>query len=146
MKSSKRPGNFAEDRYRAAFERLKTNKPEILLPNTPVTQNNVAREAGQDPSALKKSRFPNLINDIQEWVIGQRDLTTRTVQKNAASKKDYREKYIKMREQRDRALQLLVEADAMILDLSNKLEEINRSIPPTNIARLLSDADKQRKS
>jgi hypothetical protein len=53
--------------YWAAFERLKSNKPIRLPSGTVVSQNNVAREAGKDPSALKKSRYAALISDIQTW-------------------------------------------------------------------------------
>ncbi|WP_318351643.1 hypothetical protein [Klebsiella pneumoniae] len=55
----------AGEQYRAAFERLKSNKPERLPKGTPVSQNNVAKEAGSDPSALKKARFPLLIAEIK---------------------------------------------------------------------------------
>jgi len=58
----------AGERYRAAFERLKSNKPERLPKGSSVSQNNVAKEAGSDPSALKKSRFPLLVAEIQKYV------------------------------------------------------------------------------
>ncbi|EPU1531450.1 hypothetical protein ACVUQY_006647, partial [Pseudomonas aeruginosa] len=58
----------AADQYRDAFERLKLNRPQLLPKGTPVTQNNVAKEAGSDPSALKKSRFPSLITEIKTYV------------------------------------------------------------------------------
>lgn len=58
----------AAEQYRAAFERLKNNKPERLPKGTLVSQNNVAKEAGSDPSALKKTRFPLLIAEIQMYV------------------------------------------------------------------------------
>ncbi|MCE7033497.1 hypothetical protein LY625_12890 [Lysobacter sp. GX 14042] len=58
----------AEAEFRAAFERLKLGRPDVLRPGVRVTQNNVAREAGKDPSALKKARFPGLVREIQEWV------------------------------------------------------------------------------
>lgn len=55
-----------EDNFRRA-ERLKVGEPIILISkNSLVSQNNVVREAGCDPSALKKSRHPVLI-EIQEW-------------------------------------------------------------------------------
>lgn len=57
----------AEDRFRAAFERLKSDTPIHIARGSALTQNNIAREAGLDPSALKKSRFPELIQDIQNW-------------------------------------------------------------------------------
>ena len=45
-------------------------KPTTLPRNTPVTQNNVAKEAGRDPSALRKLRYPRLIREIQKWIEG----------------------------------------------------------------------------
>ena len=50
----------AELDFSAAFERLKYGNTLILPPGSPVSQNNVAREAGRDPSALRKSRYPRL--------------------------------------------------------------------------------------
>ena len=58
----------AEIKYREAFERLKKGKPDRLKKGTKVSQNNVAKEAGSDPSALKKQRFPELVREIQTWV------------------------------------------------------------------------------
>lgn len=58
----------AERLFRDSFERLKQNKPEILPTGSPVTQNNVAREAGRDSSALKKDRYPLLILEIQAYI------------------------------------------------------------------------------
>jgi hypothetical protein len=39
-----------------------------LPKGAPVTQNNVARESGREPSALKKKRYPELVLEIQRWV------------------------------------------------------------------------------
>ena len=58
----------AEQRFRAAFERLKVNLPERLEKGTPVSQNNVAKEAGVGTTSLRKKRYPCLIKDIQDWV------------------------------------------------------------------------------
>lgn len=55
----------AELDFSASFERLKYGNTLILPPGSPVSQNNVAREAGRDPSALRKSRYPKLVADIQ---------------------------------------------------------------------------------
>lgn len=57
----------AEQDFRAAFARLKKRESTILPPGSSVTQNNVAREAGRDPSALKKARYPLLILEIQAY-------------------------------------------------------------------------------
>src|SRR5690554_2541860 len=58
----------AELKFREAFERLKAGKPDILPKGTPLSQNNVAKEAGVDPSALRRARFPELVADIQSWI------------------------------------------------------------------------------
>jgi hypothetical protein len=58
----------AERAFRDAFSRLKKGTPTILPSSASVTQNNVAREAGVNPSALKKARFPELVREIQKWV------------------------------------------------------------------------------
>lgn len=58
----------AEERFRAAFERLKVNAPIRVDKDTPVSQNNVAKEAGTDPTALRKKRYPGLVKDIKDWV------------------------------------------------------------------------------
>ncbi|WP_414728273.1 hypothetical protein [Zhongshania aliphaticivorans] len=71
MKEEKTP--TAEESFRAAFERLKKGCNVILEGKVPVTQNNVAREAGRDPSALKKNRYPLLVLEIQAFVKAQED-------------------------------------------------------------------------
>ena len=58
----------AELKFRDAFERLKQDKPDILAKGTPLSQNNVAKEAGVDPSALRRTRFPELVSEIQDWI------------------------------------------------------------------------------
>ena len=68
MQSNRRDGHSAEDNFRLAFERLKRGKPIRLPVGTSVSQNHVAQEAGCDPSALRKSRFPALIREIKAYV------------------------------------------------------------------------------
>lgn len=58
----------AAQMYLDAFKRLATNAPINLGKGTPVTQNNVAKEAGKDPSALKLSRFPGVIKKIKIYL------------------------------------------------------------------------------
>ena len=58
----------AEAKFRAAFERLKSSMPRVLDAGAAVSQNNVAKEAGVDPSALRKSRYPSLVSEIQAYV------------------------------------------------------------------------------
>lgn len=58
----------AEREFAAAFERLREDRPLRLPKGTPVSQNNVAKEAGCTASALRKDRFPELVEQIQDLV------------------------------------------------------------------------------
>lgn len=109
----------AEQAFREAFERLKRGKPMRLAKGVPVSQNNVAKEAGRDPSALRKVRYPTLIDDIQRW-IEDFALTAPPSPRQAILKKRQRNLELKKRNdemavQRDLALSLLVESDARVL-------------------------------
>lgn len=127
MKSPK--PKTAEDNFREAFERLKEGVPKVLPPGTPVSQNNVSKEAGCDPTALKKSRFPDLVVEIQEYVSEhgggarapserQRLLKQRQRSRNAAeTNKD-------LKGERDIAASLLVEANALIATLTLKVRDL----------------------
>lgn len=118
----------AETNFREAFERLKAGVPKVLPPGTPVSQNNVAKEAGCDPSALRKSRFPRLIGEIQSHLAShggervpserQRLLKQRQRSRNAA------ETNRDLKAQRDAAASLLVEATAQIGILTLKVRDL----------------------
>lgn len=125
----------AEANFREAFERLKAAVPQILPPGTPVSQNNVAKEAGCDPTALKKLRYPNLVAEIQAYVDThgkerppsgrQRLLKARQVSRSKS------ETIAHLKAQRDAAASLLVEANAQIgvltrraRDLETKLDDL----------------------
>ena len=130
----------AADQYRDAFERLKLNRPQLLPKGTPVTQNNVAKEAGSDPSALKKSRFPSLIAEIKTYVeqhaeerppsLNQVNLLAR--QKSRA----LRDRIEQVVRQRDQLASLLSEADAKIVELYDRIAELERQLPASNIISL----------
>lgn len=130
----------AADQYRDAFERLKLNRPQLLPKGTPVTQNNVAKEAGSDPSALKKSRFPSLIAEIKTYVeqhaeerppsLNQVNLLAR--QKSRA----LRDRIEEVARQRDQLASLLSEADAKIIELYDRIAELERQLPASNIISL----------
>lgn len=127
----------AGDLYRAAFERLKDNKPERLPKGTPVSQNNVAKEAGSDPSALKKARFPLLIAEIQKYVEShaeERPPSVRQVSLLARKKnRGLRERIAEVTQQRDHLASLLSEADATILELYDRIAELERQLPTSNV-------------
>lgn len=130
----------AADQYRDAFERLKLNRPQLLPKGTPVTQNNVAKEAGSDPSALKKSRFPSLTAEIKTYVehhaeerppsLNQVNLLAR--QKSRA----LRDRIEEVARQRDQLASLLSEADTKIIELYDRIAELERQLPASNILSL----------
>ncbi|RBA24356.1 hypothetical protein [Herminiimonas fonticola] len=121
----------ALDKYRAAFMRLKMNTPQRLPKGTIVSQNNVAKEAGTDPSALKKSRFPLFIDEIQRYVSVQSDKKPVSArQKTLSTRKKNRslqERLSEVAKQRDNLASLLTEADMAILELRSQLVEFQRT-------------------
>ncbi|MEH6501799.1 MULTISPECIES: hypothetical protein [Pseudomonadaceae] len=125
----------AEGAFRQAFERLKVNQPLIIPKGSAVTQNNVAREAGVDPSALKKSRFPALVESIQNWV-SDNNQRMQSGQSQRGKNRGLRERLASMKEQRDRALNLLANADALILELLRENERLQAGRPPSNVSPL----------
>lgn len=126
MKSSN--PKSAEANFREAFERLKLGDPKTLPRGTPISQNNVAKEAGCDPSALRKSRFPNLVNEIQSYLSNQtaergpsqrkRLLKQRQRQRNAQATID------DLRAQRDSTASLLADASAQISILTLRVRDM----------------------
>lgn len=130
----------AADQYRDAFERLKLNRPQLLPKGTPVTQNNVAKEAGSDPSALKKSRFPSLIAEIKTYVeqhAEERPPSLNQVNVLARQKsRALRDRIEQVARQRDRLASLLSEADAKIIELYDRIAELERQLPASNIISL----------
>jgi hypothetical protein len=133
----------AELKFREAFERLKQGKPDILPKGTPLSQNNVAKEAGVDPSALRRARFPELVSEIQEWIETHKDeksiKTPRQMMLAQRSKnRDLKEKYQSLEEQRDKALSQLLDAQARIPELTLENQSL-RSQLPTNIVTHLFD-------
>lgn len=118
----------AEIAFREAFERLKRGKKGIK-----VTQNNVAKEAGLVPSALKKARFPGLVEEIQRWIEEHGDKRTRSGRQATLAQRnrnrDLRQKNESLCRQRDNALGLLAEADARILELTIENSRLQASLP-----------------
>ncbi len=122
----------AEANFREAFERLKAARPNVLLPGTPVSQNNVSREAGCDPSALRKSRFPAIVEEIQAYVsthgnerptsARQRMLKARQVSRNKS------EMIANLKAQRDEAASRLVEAQEKILELHTQVRKLETEL------------------
>jgi len=122
----------AEQRFREAFERLKLGVPQVLPKGTHVSQNNVAKEAGCDSSALRKSRFPLLVLSIQEWVEANKGeqipSERQRLLKQRRKNRDVRETIADLKKQRDRAVALLADADLRIVELSEKLVDLQAKL------------------
>lgn len=135
----------AEQRFRAAFERLKLNAPMVLPKGTRVSQNSVAKEAGCDPSALKKARFPRLVLDIQDWVEAHKSHEPSGRQLAAAQRQKRRKDrdlIADLKVQRDRAVGLLADADMRIVELTERLAEVEAKLEhyqPNNVLNLSRD-------
>ena len=76
----------AENLFRAAYERLKSDAPVNLPKGTPVSQNNVAKEAGKHTTALKKDRYPTLVREIQDH-LNQQEIDSDIIQKKKELRK-----------------------------------------------------------
>ncbi len=126
------PAKSAEANFRAAFERLKVGAPKVLPSGTPVSQNNVAKEAGCDPSALRKSRFPSLVAEIQNYLAahaGERPESERQkLLKQRQRSRSARETITDLKKQRDAVAGLLVEANAQIAILTRRLADAEARI------------------
>lgn len=101
--------------------------PQVLPKGTPVSQNNVAKEAGCDPSALRKSRFPLLVLEIQEWVEahkGEQPPSKRQhLLKKRGKNRDLRETISDLKKQRDVAVGKLADAGLRIIELTDRLAD-----------------------
>lgn len=132
----------AENMFRQAFERLKKNKPDRIPKGSPISQNNVAKEAGVDPSALRSARYPELGEEIKKWVHdhpqeGPKSVYQVTLSKRAATRK-LRERIEALTLQRDKAAARLVNAEAEIVRLMNQVAVLEARLSESNkVARLL---------
>lgn len=133
----------AEQRFREAFERLKEGKLITLPRGTPVSQNNVAKEAGADPSALRKSRYPALIREIQAWVEldNTRDKKQKQRQEKArAGREDDAVQISRLTRQRDVVQSQLISAQHQVLELLGENARLQARVsellpPPTSLRK-----------
>lgn len=130
LKQSESTSTTAEERFRDAFRRLRNGCPRMLEQGSKVSQNNVAREAGCDPSALKKNRFPTLVAEIQAFALKHQDAkepsdprfqpNAQTCPRCASLKDQLRQVTL----QRDAAMSALVLSDAHVLELAQRMLEL----------------------
>jgi len=103
---------------------------------TPVSQNNVAKEAGCDPSALKKSRFPTIVSEIQHWIDSHKEdrqpSARQQVLKKRKRNRAAREITADMKRQRDAAVGLLADANLRIVELTEELSLATAQLKETN--------------
>jgi len=124
--------------FQDAFERLKCDKPIRLPRGTPVSRNNVAKEAGRDPSALRKSRYPRLIRGIQKWIedngnAPRNRASSASLIKGARDKnRELKARIEELTQQRDRAMARLVIAEESILDLHRRLQAYKARLGETD--------------
>lgn len=127
----------AEASYRAAFDRLKEGRPTVLTKGSPVSQNNIAIEAGSKAGAIKKNRFPSLVREIQEWLLANPPVATPSPrQEKLAQRKrnrSLRDTIADLEIQRDLAQSILVEADSKILDLMIENADLRRRLPEAEV-------------
>lgn len=131
----------AERQFREAFERLKRNKPQLLPKGAPVSQNNVAKEAGVTPSALRRSRFPALVAEIQRWIEGEGNGGAKESprQKSLAQRtrnRDLRERIAEAEKRTDLATAKLTLAEARIIELTIENRRLEALLPKPNITQL----------
>lgn len=119
----------AETLFREAFERLKTNTPINIPKGTKVSQNNVAKEAGKHPTALKKDRFPILVLEIQDY-LKQQEIDSDIINKKKKLRKQrtLEERLADCKKQRDK-LASICEAQAQLIDdLRDQLSDYENGI------------------
>lgn len=130
----------AEQELRTAFERLKAGTPTVVPKGTPITQNNVAREAGKDPSAFKKSRYASLIAEIQAhgaaFQSGPAKSARQTTLKKRKKNRQLKEQNADLKKERDLAQSLLVGADSKIIELYQRIDDLEARLPPSTVRSL----------
>ncbi|MCT7318656.1 hypothetical protein N5I87_21770 [Ralstonia sp. CHL-2022] len=129
----------AEQAFREAFLRLAENRPERLPLGRAVSQNAVALEAGRDPSALKKSRYPGLVAEIQDWIRDQHKAPTgqgcNLVRPQSKNKRSQAQSSEDVKRQRDQLAAKLVEASTLIVELTEKISELEGELRKTQATR-----------
>jgi len=118
----------AEDLFREAFERLKENKPINVPVGSKVSQNNVAKEAGKHPTALKTDRYPLLIMEIQAYI---ESLKEKAVERRKASDNRSRTDKQKLRDYKKQVDKMASVIEAMhshIEILEKELEELKQGV------------------
>jgi len=126
----------AESKFRAALARIIDGSALNVERNARITQNNVAREAGVDPSALRASRYPALVMEIRDLADIARADVGRMGHKphrpGSEERRNEKQRYQDMKRQRDHAAALLASADSEVLRLMLRVRDLERHIEETS--------------
>ena len=114
----------AEEEFRAAFIRLRNGKPVLLPLDSPVTQNNVAREAGRDPSALRKARYPLLILEIQAYITSKSEQKRNSKRTTDNRVRTDKQKLTDYRKQIDKLSSIVAAQNSTIEGLLDDIEQL----------------------
>jgi hypothetical protein len=140
----------AERQFYEAFERLKSGKTKILPKGSRVSQNNVAKEAGVDPSALRRSRFPTLVAAIQKWIEENAcdDNHKSKRQRILAGRAKNRELIERLEGAEQRAglaTAKLVLAEERIVELTMENQRLQAQLPMSNVTPLRPEGAKPKR-
>lgn len=119
----------AEVEYRKAFNRIIEGKAVRVGKTASPTLANIAREAGKDPSALKKSRYPGFIGEVEAFnqvsssVKDETDRSLTAQLKSARQEnKRLREEYELLSIERDLSHSRVLNLQQAIVELSFEIE------------------------
>lgn len=116
----------AVDLFEEAFDRLRHGKPINIPIGSEVTQNNIAREAGRDPSALRSDRYPELLQRIKSYITAERQ---RVKTKKESAKNRHRpieERLADCLRQRDRLQSICHSQQTLIDELLDEIERLEK--------------------
>jgi hypothetical protein len=119
----------AETLFREAFERLKVNNPINVEIGTKVSQNNIAKEAGKHPTALKKDRFPILVFEIQDY-LKQQDIDSNVInkKKRLRKKRSIEERLSDSIKERDKLASICEAQNNVIEQLIGEISDLKNGI------------------
>lgn len=116
-----------EIEFNEALERLIDGNPKILPAGSVVSQNNVAKEAGRTPTALRKERYPELIKKIQNYVHSSKKLQS---EKKAKSSK--KSPLTRAQSKEERIITLEADSTNKVLSLLAEVSELRAHILKLN--------------
>ncbi|OLO12625.1 hypothetical protein BTW10_03950 [Chromohalobacter japonicus] len=116
----------AVDLFEEAFDRLRHGKPINIPAGSEVTQNNVAREAGRDPSALRSDRYPELLQRIKSYIASERDKVKTKKESSKKRNRPIEERLADCMRQRDRLQSICHSQQTLIDELLDEIEQLEK--------------------